>query len=160
MRAALLALLLLAGAAEAAPRLTDAPLTDARVRAFVQRQERAWNAGDLAGYFALYTRDARFTDQARTGDRLIPYGTSTAAQARAQATRFLAASKVRETGQVLRVDIAPDGRSARVLAREVSVITSKARTRRSCAERVQTVVLVGGVLRSTGQTDTVLRCPR
>lgn len=160
MRAALLSLLLVAGAAEAAPGRAEAPLTEARVRAFVQRQERAWNAGDLAAYFALYTTDARFTDQARTGDRLIPYGTSTAAQARAQAKRFLAGAKVRETGQVLRVDIAPDGRSARVLAREVSVIATPARTRRSCAERVQTVVLVGGQLRSTGQTDTVVRCPR
>jgi hypothetical protein len=156
MRAAALALLLLAGSAQAAP-----VLTDPQVRAFVQRQEKAWNAGDLAAYFALYTPQARFTDQARTAaGKVVPYGSSTAAEARAQATRFLATSKVRESGQVLRVDIAPDGRSARVLAREVSVITTPARTRRSCAERVQTVVLVGAALRSTGQTDTVVRCPR
>ncbi|MET0274293.1 MAG: hypothetical protein ABW360_15000 [Phenylobacterium sp.] len=148
--------LLLAVALAAAPGLTDAS-----VRAFVARQERAWNSGDLAAYFALYTPDARFTDQARTPDgKVVPYGVSTATQARAQTRAFLKTSKVRETGQVVRIDIAPDGRSARVVAREVSVIATPARTRRSCAERVQTVVLRGAALRSTGQTDTVVRCPK
>jgi ketosteroid isomerase-like protein len=147
---------LFAAALAAAPSLTDAS-----VRAFVARQERAWNAGDLAAYFALYAPDARFADQARTpGGQVVPYGSSTVAQARAQARKFRATAKVRETGQVLRVEIAPDGRSARVVAREVSVITTPARARTICAERVQTVVLRAGALRSTGQTDTVVKCPR
>ena len=79
MRLALV-LSLLATAAQAAP----ARLADADVRAFVARQSKAWNAGDLGGYFALFTPDATFTDQALARDgRVVPYGTSTLAHVQA-----------------------------------------------------------------------------
>ena len=142
-------------AAQAAP----ARLTEAQVRGFVARQERAWNAGDLAGFFPLFTADATFTDQARSKDgRLVVYGTSTVVQARTQAHRLFGKSKVRETDVVRAVRIAPDGRSARVAAVAQSQITTAGKTRRFCAETDQTLVLTPQGLRSKGQIDTVVTC--
>jgi uncharacterized protein (TIGR02246 family) len=145
----------LATTAQAAP----ARLTEAEVRAFVARQEKAWNAGDVAGFFGLATPDASYTDQARAKDgRVVPYGTSNLAQARAQASRFFARSRTRETITLRAVQIAPDGRSARIEAHEDAVITSPGRRRHICAETVQTVVLTRAGLRSKGQTDTLAPC--
>lgn len=139
----------------AAPALAQARLTDDNVRAFVARQERAWNAGDLTGYFAAFTADARFTDQAYVGDKPpVPYGTSTLAQAHSQARKALRGDKPRETGRILRIVIAADGRSARV----DSTVASQVKARRLCASRTQVVVLDKGGLRSRGQTDTFIRC--
>ena len=55
-----------------------------------------------------------------------------------------------------RVEVAPDGRTARAWLFEVTRIGARA----SCAERLQTFALKGARLVSTGQTDTVVRCPR
>jgi hypothetical protein len=152
---ALLLALLIAGPAAAA-----APLTEPQVRTFVERQSRAWNAGDLAGYFATFTPDARFTDQALGNDnRIVPYGVSTLAQARTQARKTLAKSKVREATVITAVAIAPDGRSARVTARTNSEIAGPGATpRQVCAVRVATVDLTPSGLRTSGQTDTIVRC--
>src|SRR6058998_2269301 len=86
-------------------------LTEAAVRAFVARQEHAWNAGDLTGYFAGFAPGAVFVDQARANDNtIVPYGQSTVAQARRQTARAVAKGQVSEAGQVLRVRI--DGPTA------------------------------------------------
>jgi hypothetical protein len=153
---ALLLALLVAGPASAAP----APLAEPQVRAFVERQSRAWNAGDLTAYFATFTPDARFTDQALGNDnKIVPYGVSTIAQARTQARKTLAKSKVLETTIVTAVSVAPDGRSARVTARTSSEIaTAGAAPRKVCAVRVATVAATPSGLRATGQTDTIVRC--
>lgn len=154
MRALVLAVLLVAGPASAAPGLTDP-----QVRGFVERQSRAWNAGDLAAYFATFTPDARFTDQALSNEnKVVPYGSSSLAQARAQTRKVLAKSKVRETSTVSAVAIAPGGRTARVTAGTASQITSPGAVRRVCALRVQSLALTPAGLRSTGQTDTIVRC--
>ena len=154
-----LLLIALLAAAPCLARAAPARLAEPEVRAFLDRQSRAWNAGDLAAYFALFTADARFTDQARARDgRVVPYGTSTLPQAQAQARRFFAASKVRETTTVRRVAIAPDGRSAQVASDEVTLVTGGARPRHECAERVQTLIATPAGLRSRGQTDTLVRC--
>jgi hypothetical protein len=135
----------------------EARLTDTQARAFVARQQRAWNAGDLERYFTGFTSEARFTDQAYVGDKPpVPYGTSTLAEARTQARRGGARS--REAAEVRRVEIAPDGRSARVTSRVGSTVTRDGRVRRLCASRVQTLVLARGAVRSRGQTDTYIRC--
>lgn len=152
MRRFALLLALLAGPALAEPRITHAA-----ARAFVARQEQAWNAGDFSRYFAAFTANATFTDQAYVGDKPpVPYGTSSLAEAHAQAGRTRARS--RELGQVMRIQIARDGRAARVVSRVGSTVTQDGRTRRLCASRVQTLVLAGGALRSRGQTDTYVRC--
>ena len=149
-----LAALLVAGPALAAPGLTEP-----QVRAFSERQSRAWNAADLAAYFATFTPDARFTDQALGSDnRLVPYGVSTLAQARAQTRKVMAKSKVLETSTVSAVAVAPGGRAARVTAGTVSQITGAGAARRVCTLRVQTLALTPAGLRSTGQTDTIVRC--
>ena len=147
--------LALASAAQAAPTIDEA-----QARAFVARQEAAWNARDLPGYFALFTPDAVFVDQTRDIKHggMIPYGTSTLPQARAQATKFLAGATSTERGTIDKVEIARDGASARLVGREVTTIQSKGRTRRACADTEQTLVLVGGQIRSKGQTDTITRC--
>jgi hypothetical protein len=154
-RFALLIAVLAPCIAQAAP----ARLTEADLRAFVARQEKAWNAGDVAGFFALATPDASYTDQGRAKDgRVVPYGTSTLAQARAQATRTFAKSRIREVATIRAVQIAPDGRSARIEGHEDAVLTSPGRTRRICADTLQTVVLTRADIRSKGQTDTLIAC--
>ena len=145
----------LATAAHAAP----ARLTEPEVRAFVARQSKAWNAGDLGGYFALFTPDAAFTDQARARDgRVVTYGTSSMAQARTQARRTFAAAKVHEATTVRAVTLAPDQAHATVSSAEVTTLAGHGPPRRVCAERVQAVVATPAGLRSKGQTDTVVRC--
>lgn len=151
----LLTAALVAPPAQAAPRLTEA-----QARAFAQKQEAAWNARDLDGYFALFTKDAVFIDQTRDVKHggMIPYGASGLPQARAQAAKFLAGATSVERGTIDRVEIARDGTSARLIGREVTTIQSKGRTRKACAETEQILVLVGGQIRSKGQTDTIIRC--
>ncbi|HEY8614886.1 nuclear transport factor 2 family protein [Phenylobacterium sp.] len=152
---------LLALAAVLLTAASPARITDAGARAFVARLERAWNAGDLAAWASLHTADARFTDQTRTGKgEIVAYGTSTLAQARTQAGRAMSKSQVREGGQVERVEVAPDGRSAQVTVRKVTRIVGAGGERRSCAVSVQSLVLSGGALRSRGRVDTLYRCPR
>ena len=136
-----------------------AQITDPQVRAFVERQARAWNAGDLAAYFATFTPRARFTDQALGNDnRVVLYGVSTLAQAHAQARRVFASSQVRETSVITSITIAPDGRRARVVDDEISEITKGGKLRRVCGHSVADLVLTPAGLRSTGQTDTIVRC--
>lgn len=148
------ALLVAGGEAQAASRLTEA-----QARAFAARQEAAWNARDLDKFFATFTKDAVFTDQTRDPKRgLIPYGSSGLAKARQQSAAFLAKSTSVERGTVDKVEIAADGQSARLTGREITTVTTGGRTRRVCADTEQTLVLVGGTLRSKGQTDTVVRC--
>lgn len=145
----------------ATPALAQPAITDAQARAFVARQELAWNAGRLDAYFAAFTPQARFTDQAYVGDKPpVPYGTSTLAQARAQARKALAGSKRRETGQVTRVRIAADGRSAQVVSSVASTVEAAGKLRRLCAYRGQALVLRGGQLLSNGHTDTFFKCSR
>jgi uncharacterized protein (TIGR02246 family) len=152
-------LLILAALLPVTAHAAPARITEPEVRAFVERQSRAWNAGDLAGYFALYAPGATFTDQGRAKDgRTALYGVSTLVQARAQARRTLRAGHVRETTAVRAVQIAADGRSAVVTSAEDSLIVQGGRTRRSCAERTQTLVATPAGLRSRGQTDTVVFC--
>ena len=154
MKALLLALAF-AGPALAGP----AGLTEAQVRSLVERQSRAWNAGDLAGYFATFSPTARFTDQALGNDNsIVPYGVSTLAQARAQSGRAMAGGKMQETVTVDAVTLAPDRRSARVSAGVVSEIARVPVSRRVCARRIETFELTRAGLRATGQTDTVVRC--
>lgn len=137
--------------------LAAAALTDAQVRAFLDQQERLWNAGDLAGYYAAFRPDAVFVDQYRTpGGEIVPYGRSTLAEARAQSRKFRATSKASESHQVVRVTV--NGASAQVLARVTSRISGKQGLRTTCAERRQDLVLTAGALRSRGQTDTFIRC--
>lgn len=138
-----------------------AGLGEAEVRAFVARQEQVWNAGQLDAYFAGFAPDAVFTDQYRTpSGEIVPYGTSPLAAARAQSRKFRAAAKVSESGQIVRVALAQDGRSAEVLSRVVARTESAKGFRISCAERRQQLVLLAGRLRSKGQTDTFSKCPR
>ena len=155
MRALTLGLLLLAGPAFAAP----AAITEAQVRALVERQSRAWNAGDLTAYFATFAPSARFTDQALGNDnRVVPYGVSTRDEAYAQSRRTLAKGAARETATIEAVTLSPNGRTARLSARVVSKISGRGAVRQVCARRVETFELATGGLRATGQTDTIVRC--
>lgn len=151
----MIALMFAVAVAASAPAQVTAP----QVRAFVDRQSRAWNAGDLAAYFATFTANARFTDQALGADNsVVPYGVATLAQARAQAGRVFATSRVRETSAITAITISADGRRARVADDEVSDITRAGKVRRVCGHSVATLLLTPTGLRSTGQTDTIVRC--
>ena len=152
MRPVLLLLLLIAG-----PAFGQARMGEADARAFVARQEQAWNAGALDRYFAAFTPDARFTDQAYVGDKPpVSYGTATLAQARLQAGKSRPGAKPQEAGRILRIALTRDGHTAQV---ESSVV-SRVGGRRLCATRMQTLILAHGTLRSRGQTDTYIRCRR
>jgi hypothetical protein len=154
------ALVLALLALPAAPALAAPRITEDAARAFLARQERAWNAGDLETYFAGFIPQARFTDQAYVGDKPpARYGTSTRAEARAQARKALAAGGgSREAGRVLRVTIAPDGQSADVALNVGSLVRSRGHVRRMCAARTVRLVLRGGALKAGDQTDTYVKC--
>ncbi|HEY8573078.1 hypothetical protein [Phenylobacterium sp.] len=153
--------LAVAAATLATPAAAAPALTDAHIRAFLAQQEKAWNTAALPAYFSAFEPKATFTDQYRTpAGKLVPYGTSTLAQARAQTTKFRARSKVAETHRIVRITLSPDGRSAQVLAYVTSQITTGATRRTTCAERRQELVLAGGRVRSQGVTDTFVRCGR
>lgn len=154
MRALLLAVTLAAGPAAAQDRVTEA-----EARAFVARQERLWNAGDLGAYFAGFTDDARFTDRAYVGDEPpVPYGTSTRAEAERLARRARARGRATETGRVLRVELAPDGASARVVLAVGSTVSDKGGPRRLCAARYVTLVRDEGGVRARERIDTYVKC--
>lgn len=153
---ALVAALAAAAAAHAAP----ARLTEPAVRAFVAKQEAAWNAKDAKTWAAFFTPDARFVDQSRGSDNsIVLNGQSTLAQAAAQAERFFARSSFHEITEVTRVEIARDGRSARVFGRETIRVQEPGRAPRTlCSETEQTLALAAGRILSRGQTDTAVRC--
>lgn len=139
-----------------------AALTDAHVRAFVQQQERDWNAGALGAYFAAFRPEAVFADQYRSPDgRITPYGQSTLAEARAQTRKSRAKSKMAERGEIVRIALAPDGKSAEVTSRVTARIEGpQGRVRTTCAVRRQALVLTASRVRSKGRTDTFMRCAR
>ncbi len=158
MRAAFLSLtiILAAGAATAQGRLSDAS-----VRAFLTGQERLWNAGDVDAYFATFTPDARFTDRGQSNQGgFVDYGTSSLSQARTTSKRLLAGSKVRESSRIVRIELAADGRSARVVTDETTRIETAGKARVVCAESVHQLRVTPGGLRSAGQTDYIRRCRR
>lgn len=153
MRHFALILALIAGPALAQP----SRITEAEVHAFAARQEAAWNGRDFDRYFAGFTPDARFTDQAYVGNKPpVPYGTSTLAEAKVQARRTTVRS--RERGEVRRIEVAPDRLTATVTSRVGSAVTADGRTRRLCASRVQTLTLAGGRLLAARQVDTYVNC--
>jgi hypothetical protein len=135
-------------------------ISEADASAFVAGQEAAWNAKDAARWAATFLPDARFVEQARASDNsIVPTGSSSLAQATAQARRFFARERFRETARVTRVQLAPDKRSAKVFGYETSHIESLGKPERTlCAETEQTLVLQGGRILSRGQTDTAVRC--
>lgn len=150
----ILALILLA-----APAFAETRITEAAARAFLAKQERAWNAGQLDAYFAGFAPGAHFTDQAYVGDKPpVPYGTSTLAEARTQAKAALAKGGSREAGRIVQVTIAPDGQSAQAALTVGSLVKTGSRTRRMCASRTVDLVLRGGVLKASDQTDTYVKC--
>lgn len=143
----------------AAPAAAQAPLTETTVRAYAASQTQAFNAGDLAAYFATFAPGAVFTVQALGSDnRITPYGASTRAEARAQLSKALARSSVVETVEVRRVAIAGAGTGAALSARVRTRIETAGRVRLSCAERLATFARVRGELKALSQTDTLVRC--
>ncbi|MEW5685276.1 MAG: hypothetical protein AB1942_10185 [Pseudomonadota bacterium] len=153
MRRLLLLLLALATPARA-------QVAEAEARAFVARQEAAWNAGRLDSYFSGYTPDATFTDQAYVGDKPpVPYGTSTVAQARTFARKAFARKPwPSEAGRVLRIEPVAGAARVRVISAVSATVWDKGKPRRLCASRSQTLTSAGGRVRATSQTDTFVKC--
>lgn len=155
MRTAVLLLIV----ALAAPATAQDRLTEAEVRAFTERQVRAWNAGDLPAFFATFAPSAVFVEQARTREgEVVPYGRSTLKEARAQLRRFLGKSSASKQSEILAVRVSPNGRGAGVVARDVSRIETQGKVRTYCSLSVQGVYRRNGRLVSTGQTETIVPC--
>lgn len=143
----------------AQPAAAQSPIAEAEVRALAARQVQALNAQDLSAYFATFAPQARFTQQALGSDnRIVPYGTSTVPQARAQLARAAAASRITEAVQVRKVVVAASGGGAALTAQVRTRIEGGGRVRTSCAERLTAVARVGGALKALSQTDTLVRC--
>ncbi len=137
-----------------------AGLSEPEVRAFVASQQAAWNGRAVDRFFELFTPQATFSDQYRTPDgKIVPYGASSRAQAQAQTRKFIAKGRSTEAGEVVRIAPSRDGRSVIVLSRVTSRQESGGKVRTMCAERVQRLSVVGGALRSAGQSDTFMACP-
>jgi uncharacterized protein (TIGR02246 family) len=159
MRRPVLLIALLAVSAEA--QATPARLDEAAVRAFVERQDRAWNAGDLGAFFATYAPDAIFVSQARNSQNgVTPFGRSTLPQARAQARRTFARGHVSQQTRIDRIAIAPDGRTAQLHAQQTTRSIADGQVRVLCGEVDQVLALVGGRILSRRETDTAVRCRR
>lgn len=158
-RGALAQLLAAVALALAAPAWSQAPISEADARRLVADQEAAWNAGRLDRYFATFTPDATFTDQAYVGDKPpIPYGTVRLTEARANARRVFARKPwPAEAARVLRIERPADG-SVRVVAVVGSTVWENAKPRRLCATRVLVLVQAGEALRARSRTDTFVRC--
>lgn len=140
-------------------------ITEAEIRTLAARQARALNAGDLRGYVATLADRAVLAQQALGSDNsIVPYGSSTVSQARAQLRRLLATSTLTETVAVTRVVIDPTGRGAALSAEVRTEVAPRAaadgRLRRSCARRLATFARIDGRLRMLSQTDTLVRCRR
>jgi uncharacterized protein (TIGR02246 family) len=153
-------LLVMAVAAPATITNAEARLTEPAVRAFVARQEAAWNGRDARAFAATFTPDAVFVPQARNSHGgVTSNGSSTACEAVAQARRFFARSKFRQTSTIDRIEIAADGGTARVFGRERTRIETVGHPARTfCAETAQTLVLSKGRILSRGQAETDVRC--
>jgi hypothetical protein len=150
-----LAFALVAGAAQAAP------IAERDVRALVERQRQAWSQGNLDAYFATFASDARFTDQARGSDNaIVPYGSSSLAEARGNARRALAKGRIAEEIAIKAIAISKDGRGAAVVADVRTRIETPKGVRWSCAERIEAFAQLKGGLRAISQTDTLVRCRR
>ena len=160
-RALLLAAVLATGAPNLAFGATEARLTEATARAFIARQEAAWNARDARAFAATFAPGAVFIDQASGSDgKVVVNGRSTLAEALVQARRFFAKAPFQATATVDRVALSPDGRTARVVGRETTRIAAPGKPSRTyCARTEQTLALVAGRIVSHGQTDTDVRCP-
>lgn len=135
------------------------PAAEPEVRAVIARQATAWNGADMASYFAIFDPAATIRQQARTGDKLTPYGTATIPEARTQSRRFLAKSKSTEIVEVRKVQLVADG-TARASSFVVQAIRTGDIARTTCADRFQVFDRKGGKLVVTQQVDTFYRCPR
>jgi hypothetical protein len=150
-----LGLALLATAAQAAP------VAEAEVRALVERQRQAWSRGDLDAYFATFAPGARFTDQARGSDNgIVPYGSSTVAEARRNARKALAKAKISEEVTIKAFAVSADGIGAAVVADVRTRLEGADGVRWSCAERLEAFAKLRHGLRAVSQTDTLVRCRR
>lgn len=138
-----------------------APIAEKDVRALVERQREAWSRGDLDTYFATFAANARFTDQARGSDNaIVPYGSSSLAEARRNARRAFLKGRIVETVAIKAVAISKDGRGAAVVADVHTRLEGPQGVRQSCAERLEAFAQTSRGLRAVSQTDTLVRCKR
>jgi len=140
----------------------DAPkiakLDEPTVRAFASNQQAAWIAHDFDRFYASCAADAVFVSVRWNADGSITRQRRTPAEDRAAAEKYFKShpGKFTEVAAIDRIEIAPDGLSARIISRETARIAdAKPGVLRATTE--QTVVLRNGRLMSLGQTDTAVR---
>jgi hypothetical protein len=138
-----------------------APITQAEVRALVERQRQTWSRGDTAAYFATFAAGAVFTDQARGSDNaIVPYGSSNMPEARRNARRAFLKGRIVETIEIKAVAISADGRGAAIVGDVRTRLEGPQGVRWSCAERLEAFARLPEGLRAVRQTDTLVRCRR
>jgi hypothetical protein len=91
-------------------------LSPEAVRAFVQAQNRAWSARDFARYYATFGPQAEIVTIRTTPGGKVTRTVKSPAEDRNEAERFFASTRatIHETDRIEKIEIAPDGRHARV----------------------------------------------
>ena len=106
-------------------------LTPASIRAFIAGQNRAWNGRDFARFYATFAPRAQIVLIRTTADGKVTRTVRSLAEDRRKAERFFATTRaiIRETGVVKAIQIAPDGRHARVQVLEDTGIVENGKPR-------------------------------
>src|ERR1700753_1689953 len=94
------------------PRLRFGPLLAAALAVASPAWAAGLHAGALHAYSVPFQPDAVFTDQYQTpAGQIVPYGSSTLAQAKTHTRKFRATSKVAEKGEIVRIALGADRRT-------------------------------------------------
>lgn len=130
-------------------------LDAAAIRAFAVAQNRAWNARDLDRFYALFDPRAQIVSIRKTPEGTTHRSVRSIAADRARAERFFACTHaiIRETDRIEKIEIAPDGRHARVRVREETGMVQNGRPRMLHATTVQQLEWRNGRILSLGLTE-------
>jgi hypothetical protein len=134
-------------------------LDEHAVRSFAESERTAWIAHDYESYYGLAAPEASYTSVRWNADGSITRERRTPVEARQAAELYFRAhpGKFNEIDTIDRIEIAPDGLSARIEGHAVARIEKPGKDDVLRATTEETVVLRRGKIYSLGQTDTAVR---
>jgi hypothetical protein len=121
-------------------------LDDASIRNFVAEQGRAWNARDFRRFYTAFAPDSAIVLFTTHRGKEVARRVRTPGEDRREAERFFAGTqaKIRETDQIERITIAPDGRHARLRVKELAHVRKHGHTKVIHAATEQELALRDG----------------
>jgi hypothetical protein len=134
-------------------------LDEHTVRAFAECERSAWIAHDYDSYYGLAAPEASYVSVRWNADGSITREKRSPGEARKAAEEYFRVhpGKFSETDTIDRVEIASDGRSAKIVGHAVATIEKPGKDDVLRAATEETIVLRHGRLYSLGQTDTAVR---